>query len=54
MKLYKLYRNWTVHNLIAHPLSEIIWLLSLGKAKRLSNYVHDVTVPLHQEGEGRG
>lgn len=50
----KLYKNWTVHNLLAHPLSEIVWLITFGRAERLSNYIHDVTVPEHQSGEGRG
>ena len=50
----RIYKNWTVHNLIAHPLSEIIWLLTFGKAERLSGWVHDVTLPPHNEGEGRG
>jgi len=50
----KIYKNWTVHNLIAHPLSEIIYLLSFGKALGLSNYIHDSTVPEHTPGSGRG
>lgn len=50
----KLYKNWTVHNLIAHPLSELIYLFSLGKAHKLGNWVHDVTIPKHEKGTGRG
>jgi hypothetical protein len=50
----KLYKNWTVHNLIAHPLSEIIWLISFGKLEKLGNLLHDVTLPEHTHGEGRG
>lgn len=50
----KLYKNWTVHNLIAHPLSEIVYLLSLGKAKKLVGLIHDVTLPLNPEINGRG
>ena len=50
----KIYKNWTVHNLIAHPLSEIIWLISFGKLEKLGNWIHDVTLPEHTHGEGRG
>jgi len=45
---------WTLHNLVGHPVSEIVWLLSLGRAEHLSNWLHDVTVPLHERGKGRG
>jgi hypothetical protein len=42
-------RNWTFHNLVAHPLMEIAWLVirpfSKHKAERLSNYIHDRTIP---------
>lgn len=41
----KIYKNWTVHNLIAHPLMEIVRLLSFGKLHKLSNKIHDCTVP---------
>tara|TARA_B100000674_G_C37697146_1_gene848800 strand:- start:286 stop:462 length:177 start_codon:yes stop_codon:yes gene_type:complete len=47
----RLYRSWTAHNLISHPLSEIAYLLGLQK---LSNWIHDITVPEHEEGTGRG
>jgi hypothetical protein len=50
----KLYRNWTIHNLIAHPLSEIVWLLSFGQGRKVSDWIHDVTIPTHEEGDGRG
>ena len=43
----KLYRNWTVHNLIAHPMMEIIRLISLGRLNRLGAWVHDITLPPH-------
>lgn len=46
-------RNWTVHNLIAHPLSEIAHLIGLGFTK-LSQVIHDSTIPDHQPGHGRG
>ena len=46
-----LLRNWTTHNLIAHPLSEILHLLGLGDA---GNAIHDATIPAHEPGTGRG
>jgi hypothetical protein len=49
------YRNWAIHNLIAHPLSEIIhWLTSWKYGSRISGWVHDITIPLHNIGTGRG
>lgn len=42
---------WTVHNLIAHPLSEVLFQVGL---EDLGNRVHDRTVPEHTPGEGRG
>ncbi len=53
-----LYKNWTVHNLIAHPLSEIVyWLVRpFGKhrATDTSGWIHDLTIPKHKAGNGRG
>lgn len=34
--------QWTVHNILGHPLSEISY--QLGKEK-LGNWFHDMTVP---------
>ena len=34
--------KWTVHNIIAHPIAEIFWLLRL---EAVGSYVHDVTIP---------
>jgi hypothetical protein len=45
--------RWTTHNLIAHPLSEIIFLVT-GNADGLSGWIHDVTIPQHEKGSGRG
>jgi hypothetical protein len=46
-------RNWTVHNLISHPLMEVIWWIirpfSRNHAERASNWIHDITVPRTQE-----
>lgn len=44
--------QWTVHNLVGHPLSEIYFQLGLIF---LSNWVHDWTIPLHDPSKaGRG
>ena len=42
---------WAVHNLLAHPLSELLYWLRLRK---LSEWVHDETVPIHARSQGRG
>ncbi len=34
--------KWTIHNVIAHPLSEVLFQLGFEKA---SNNVHDCTMP---------
>jgi hypothetical protein len=43
--------QWTLHNLVAHPLSEVLYQIGLEKA---SNYIHDHTTPVHDAGNGRG
>lgn len=43
--------RWTLHNVIAHPLSELLYQCGYGD---LGNLVHDVTVPIHTKGAGRG
>lgn len=43
--------QWAPHNLIAHPLSEVLFQLG---ADRASAWVHDVTIPPHERGTGRG
>ncbi len=43
--------RWTVHNLVAHPLSEVLYQVGL---RRWSDLVHDSTVPEHTPGTGRG
>jgi hypothetical protein len=51
-KLAKLGRyKWTIHNVIAHPLSEVFHLLGYSK---LGNKIHDITIPEHIRGQGRG
>jgi hypothetical protein len=43
--------RWTVHNLVAHPLSEVLFQVGF---RRWSDLIHDVTVPAHEPGTGRG
>ena len=43
--------RWAPHNLIAHPLSELLFQLGFEDA---GNRLHDWTVPLHDAGTGRG
>ena len=55
----KLWKNWMVHNLVAHPLSEVAyWVVGLfrgkAKAEEISGLIHDITIPKHAEGTGRG
>ena len=40
--------KWTIHNLIAHPLSEIVHLLG---STDIANKIHDCTLPDSQEVE---
>jgi len=55
----KLYRNWVIHNILGHPASEIIfWMVrpfvGLTKAENVCGWIHDVTIPEHEPGTGRG
>lgn len=43
--------QWTIHNLVAHPVSEILYQIGFGD---LGNRLHDATVPAHVKGTGRG
>jgi hypothetical protein len=43
--------RWTLHNIVAHPLSELLFQVGL---RRWSDAVHDLTVPEHEQGTGRG
>ena len=38
----RLYKNWTIHNILAHPLMQIMSLVGLNS---LAGKIHDVTVP---------
>ena len=48
--------KWTLHNLVAHPLSEVIYLVGFGSSPfvKIGNWIHDITIPDHKRGEGRG
>lgn len=43
--------RWTAHNLVAHPLSELLFQVGL---RRWSDVVHDVTVPECERSAGGG
>ena len=50
-----LYKNWPIHNLIAHPLSEIVhWFTFWFCGHKVSGWIHDVTIPRHEQNTGRG
>lgn len=46
-----LIRHWSLHNLVAHPLSELLHLTGValewagGELRRMSVRVHDETIP---------
>ena len=43
--------KWSLHNIVAHPLSELVHLIGFERA---SNWIHDITMPEHESGTGRG
>ena len=43
--------RWTLHNLIAHPLSEMAFQLGFTS---FDEWIHDATIPTHVPGTGRG
>ena len=51
----KIYKNWPVHNLISHPVSELAyWVVrpfSKPKARSISKMIHDSTLPEGHEHE---
>ena len=48
LKYEKIFKNWSFHNIIAHPLMQFLqWT---GKSD-LANKVHDSTLPLCTEEE---
>ncbi len=47
----KLYKNWTAHNLLSHPMMELAYLI--GFSEKTCSWIHDVTIPDHKAGTGR-
>jgi hypothetical protein len=43
--------QWTLHNIVAHPLSELLYLVGLENA---GNWLHDITMPARKPNAGRG
>ena len=43
--------QWTLHNVVAHPLGELLYLVGFERA---GNWIHDVTIPTHEPGTGGG
>jgi len=37
--------KWSLHNILGHPLSEIMHLIGFEQA---SNWIHDTTMPDHE------
>jgi hypothetical protein len=52
-KMSKLYKNWPFHNLIAHPVSELVyWVVRpFGRpmAKTAGDWIHDSTLPAGED-----
>ena len=51
--------KWSVHNLIAHPAGELVFIVGYcirqrERAEKVSNWIHDITIPEHIRGQGRG
>jgi len=44
--------QWTAHNLVAHPLGELVYIFT--GHQRFGNWLHDATLPTHVHGDGRG
>tara|TARA_B100001059_G_C17785545_1_gene556846 strand:+ start:49 stop:210 length:162 start_codon:yes stop_codon:yes gene_type:complete len=40
--------KWTIHNVIAHPFSEIAFQLGFEKSSKL---IHDNTLPIEEDNE---
>ena len=45
--------QWTFHNVVAHPLSEIL-VSADGNFVYAGNRLHDWSIPQHDPGTGRG
>ena len=53
----KIYKNWFVHNVFGHPLSElsywVVYLFNPLCASRISTWIHDVTTPNCEHKEAK-
>lgn len=47
----RIVQSWPMHNLVAHPLSEVLHWLGFNAA---GDRLHDATLPEHEAGTGRG
>lgn len=56
MKRIRQEAMWFIHNMIAHPLSQVLTMLGwiVPPLGRFGDWVHDVTVPAHKHGTGHG
>lgn len=47
---------WALHNLVAHPVSEICYWLRFvhPSINTFGTWLHDRTIPKHVPGTGRG
>jgi hypothetical protein len=45
------FQSWPMHNLVGHPVSELLHLCRLAD---LGDRLHDATLPTHTPGTGRG
>jgi hypothetical protein len=54
--LWKRELMWAVHNLIAHPISEITYWIGalIPPVRRFGEWLHDLTIPAHAPNTGRG
>ena len=43
--------QWTIHNMIAHPMMEVLYQLGFD---RLSTKVHDCTMPSNDQNDNNG
>ena len=58
MSMSRIYKNWPVHNLVGHPVSEIVYrilvLFGRPRAKRVGDWIHDSTLPVGHGDDGHG
>lgn len=62
LKWWKCSVKWSIHNMVAHPLSDILYWVAVftfidnisDNILKLSDLIHDLTAPVHKKGTGRG